>query len=97
MKWNVYWHDFNAKKIKTYNIFDHWKFKEDVERDLERYKNREDFADALKSHLRYWFWSKTEWEILISPWVGKADTIKIDVYDQVMLNWDTFVDYCWTH
>lgn len=21
---------------------------------------------------------------------------KIDIYDQVMLNWDKFVDYCWS-
>ena len=43
----------------------------------------------------YYFWSKAEWEIILSPWCGGRDTkdIKIDVYDQVMNNWDIFVDY----
>lgn len=46
--------------------------------------------------MKYYFWSKCEWEIIICPWVGKADDIKIDVYDQLMLNWDKFVDYVWS-
>lgn len=97
MKWNVYYHDINARKIKTYNIFDHGGFRRDVEQDLHRCKVRAEFEKLLKSNLMYYFWSKCEWEILISPWVGDAETIKVDVYDQVMLNWDEFVDYCWTH
>ena len=96
MKWNAYYHDFNAKEIKTFNIFDHYDFRKDVVRDLNRFKSREEFAKALKRHLFYYFAVKCEWEVLIAPWVGTADTIKIDVYDQVMLNWDVFVDYVWT-
>lgn len=47
----------------------------------------------------YWFWSKCEYEIVISPWVGRNKEeaeVKIDIYDQVMLNFNRFVDYCWS-
>lgn len=44
----------------------------------------------------YYFWSKCEYEIILSPWTGRADDIKIDVYDQIMMNFDSFVDYCWS-
>lgn len=47
----------------------------------------------------YWFWSKCEYEIVISPWVGRNKEeaeVKIDIHDQVMLNFDRFVDYCWS-
>lgn len=44
----------------------------------------------------YYFWSKTEWEVIVSPWVGKGGDEKIDVYDQLKLNWDKFVDYVWS-
>lgn len=97
MKWNVFYHDFNGQAIKKFNIFDHYDFKKDVERDLHQFRSRDEFAKSLKRHLFYYFCSKCEWEVLISPWVGVADTVKIDVYNQVMLNWDIFVDYCWTH
>lgn len=47
----------------------------------------------------YWFWSKCEYEIVISPWVGRNKEeaeVKIDIHDQVMLNFNRFVDYCWS-
>lgn len=43
------------------------------------------------------YWSKCEWEIILSPWPprdGEQD-IKVDVYDQIKINWDHFVDYVW--
>ena len=97
LEWNVYRHDFNSSEIKTFNIFDHWKFNEDVARDLKRDLSRNDFARHLRSHLFYFFCSKCEYEVLISPWTGNKEksTIKIDIFDQVMMNFDIFVDYVW--
>lgn len=97
LTWNVYYHDFNKKEIRKFNIFDHWKFNEDVSRDLHRARDRKAFAELLRSHLFYYFCSKCEYEVLISPWVGDKDkeTIKIDIYDQVMMNFDIFLEYVW--
>ena len=97
LKWYVYYHSINAQAIKTYNIFNHCGFVKDIEKYFKKYKNKDEFAEKLKSSLMYYFWSKAEWEVLISPWCGGRNTkeIKIDVYDQVMNNWDVFVDYVW--
>lgn len=97
LKWNVYYHSINSKEIKTFNIFEHGGFNHDVEKYLKKYKNKEEFADKLKSSLMYYFWCKSEWEIIISPWCGGRGTedIKVDVYEQVMSNWEIFVDYVW--
>ena len=98
LKWNVYYHNINSQRIETYNIFDHRMFNEYVMLHLERtYQTKEEFSEQIESELRYYFWSKAEWEIIVSPWCGGKDTkeIKIDVYDQVMLNFDSFVDYVW--
>ena len=66
---------------------------------MKAYEDKNSFADKLKRELQYYFWSKAEWEIIISPWLGSSNSerIKIDVYDQVMLNWDVFVDYVWNN
>lgn len=95
MEWYVYYHDVNAQEIKTLNIFKHGSFQEDVENYLKQYKDKEEFAKKLKSSLQYYFWSRAEYEIIISPWCGGRDTkgLKIDVYNQVINNWDIFVDY----
>lgn len=97
IEWNVYYYSHNDKEIKKFNIFNHWRFNEDVARDLKRDINKSDFDRNLRSHLFYYFCSKCEWEVLISPWVGDKNSgkIKIDVFDQVMMNFDVFVDYVW--
>ena len=126
MKWNVYVEDINKNEIEIFNVFDHWRFKEEVEKHLKKYKNKEEFAESLKHSTMYYFWCKAEWEIVITEWVphitneeldrinkdskefelkyGKTpychyinpkNGIKIDVYDQLKLNWDSFVDYVW--
>ena len=90
MEWNVYYHDSNARKIIQWNIFKHGSydlFKSDL--------NREDFIEQLRKSLMYYFWSKSQYEILVLPWVGEADDIKIDIYNQVMMNWDKFSEYVW--
>lgn len=97
MEWNVFYHDVNAQKIRTLNIFDHCSFANDVKKNLKKCKNKDEFAEALKSDLMYFFWCKSEYEIIISPWCGGHGTedIKVDIYTQVMNNWNIFVDYVW--
>lgn len=96
MEWYVYYENFNAKKIVKWNIFNHYKFKEEVEKLLHRNLSREDFSEKLKDCLLYYFWAKSEYEILISPWLGDAKDIKVDVFDQVVMNFDRFADYIWS-
>lgn len=102
MTWNVYYHNFNQNKIEIYNIFDHGGFNKGVKEILNKCKTKEELAEELRMELNYYFWSRAEWEAAIKPWCGGGDYrgIRIDVCDQVMLNFDVFVDYvieraCW--
>lgn len=97
MKWNVFYHNVNTQKIEAFDIFKHGRFNEDVQKNLKKFKDKSEFAKALKSDLMYYFWCKSEYEIIISPWCGGRETkdIKVDIYTQVMNNWDVFLDYCW--
>ena len=97
--WNVFYHDNNGRKIDTFNIFEHGTFREYVKKAARKVQSKEDFAKQLRSELMYYFWSKCEWEVLITPWVGgegKEDR-KVDVCWQVMNNWDAFLDYVWVN
>lgn len=97
IEWYVYYHDSNHNKIDTYNIFEHDSFKKEFNALLKCDLTKEVFADQLKHILMYYFWSKCQWETVLKPWVGDMNIgKKIDVYDQVILNWDKFVDYCWS-
>lgn len=98
LEWNVLMSDFNLKGIKEFNVFDHWRFLEDCQKNARN--NAKDFAkfcDKLHDDLLCYFWGKCEWEIIVSDWpLGQCDE-KYDVYDQVMLNWEIFCNYVWCH
>ena len=100
LEWNVFYHDWNRDKIEPFNVFDHGRFYDDCKKNAR--KNIQDY-DAFKEQLRrdamYYYWSKCEWEIVIVPWVRRSDKteIKIDVFDQLRLNWDAFCRYVWEH
>ena len=95
MEWYVYYHDFNNNAIEPYNIFRHCKFTEDVKELLRQNLSKQDFADKLNVLVRYYFWSKAEWEVIISSFIGNAEDKKVDIYNQIYLNWDKFVNYVW--
>lgn len=156
--WNVYIEDFNARKIKTFNVLGSSKILDKLEKLRKEYKKGlnlissdqdyvfkdwrkniefnkttlrktsfgakfrdEVLAEQLKRELMYYFWSKSEWEIIITSWPPHitAEQIKefkelpevpkycesvklevaekIDVYDQILTNWEPFILYIWTY
>lgn len=128
MVWNVYREDFNRRAIVKYNIFDHSGFAQDVNKLLEVGVSKSEFTEQLNRSLRYWFWGKTEYEVLITSWPVHIDKTELDklnteyeeynnkwshypykinvapdvgkkvsVYDQVMMNWDQFVEHVWSN
>ena len=97
MKWNVFYHNINKQTIETFNIFNHGRFASDVQKNLKKIKDKDEFAEELRRDLGYYFRFKSEYEVIISPWSGGRGTedIKVDIYTQVMNNFDIFVDYVW--
>lgn len=99
MKWFVFVESVNRKEIYEMNVFDHGGFTADLEKFLKKRPTREELSEELRHITMYYFCSKCEWEVLLTSWVhgGRDDApeLKIDVYDQLKMNWDHFVDYVW--
>lgn len=136
MTWNVYCYNFSSNIIMTYNIFRHGRFREYAYKTLKNCKDKTDFTKAIRGELLYYFWSKSECELIIKltddnrvflyPWCGSSNPdnekievtdetdfdwlgfakehidkqiykneAKIDIYDQVMFQFDKFIDYVW--
>ena len=115
--WYVWLNNFNGNKIETFNVFDHYRFREDVEKLLDTEPIYSDFSDKLRKIAMYYFWSKCEYEVVITSFPPRIDEneikrlrsdsfphgtsvkletgSKIDVYNQLQLNWDQFVSYVW--
>lgn len=128
MIWNVYRENFNNNSIIKYNIFNHNGFAKEINELLKENTTKDEFAEQLKWSLRYYFWGKSEYEVVITSWVTYIDreelnrinneyeeyndkwgyypykinispdvSKKVDIYSQVMLNWEQFVDYVWSN
>lgn len=95
--WNVYRYDVNKNEIVTYNVFSNYGFVKSCVEVINKYKNNIATIKAVIKHtLMYYYWSKCEWEVLVSPLFSREGRErKIDVYSQIMLNWDKFFDYLW--
>lgn len=42
-------------------------------------------------------WCKCEHEVVVGPWIGdfEKEGVKVDIYEQIRMNWDLFVEYVW--
>lgn len=80
--------------ITTYNIFNNLSFMAGLMDLKARFKKDKSIVlkEQVKRLLMYSFWSKAEYEIIIKSLFEKEEH-KIDVYEQVMLNYDVFYDY----
>lgn len=99
-EWNVYIGDFNGKRMETYNVFNNGGVVEDCRKAYKKHKDDKDaFLENIRLILKYYYWSKCEWEIILSLWPPRENqqVMKIDVYDQVMLNWPIFSEYVWNN
>lgn len=100
LKWNVYFEDFNHRRIKIYNIFTHTGFLDGCRKAAARYRDdRQAFEEQIDRLLHYYFWSKCEYEIVIDAWPPspRFHPEKVDVYDQLRLNWPVFISWLWSN
>lgn len=102
-EWNVIVENANRRRIEIYNVLNKY-FLEELKKIYHKTKgNKAEFEECLRGEIMYRYWSKCEWEIIATSMF--ADTIpdkrfheeKIDVSDQIFLNWPAFVDYVWNY
>lgn len=121
----VYVENINKRKIEKYNVLNDGII-EELLKHVDKFSDKKQFAEALEQIIMYHYWSRSEWEIILTDWpphmkteelsklnsdvdkyqkdyghdpysitVNLSTAEKIDVYDQVMMNWNIFLDYAW--
>lgn len=90
-KYDVDQIDKNIKKVFDTHIIDYSKmnalFKKHAYRDIAF----EAYEQILNRECMYYYWSKCEWEVIVSAWPPRdGSDKKIDVYSQLKANWEQF-------
>lgn len=97
LKWNVWIDDVNTRELKQFNIFSHSRYNEDIREYMYKYIKRQisknTFIEGIRKTTLYCFWGKVEYEIIISPVIGNYYKNKIDIKEQIALNWERYIDY----
>ena len=103
MEWNVYYFDCNKQEIMKYNVFKHSYVTKEIKEHIKTCTTKYDLIDRVTSILRYYFWSKAEWELILSktednkllltPWCGccNPEKVTIDVTNDNLLDWNEFL------
>jgi hypothetical protein len=125
MTYYVYIENFNTKKIEKYNVLNEGIIKE-IKEQTKGFTNKTHFAEVVNNIMRYYFWARSEYEVVLTSWpsyitseeldrlneeskkyqkeygkralrqpVNLTVEEKIDIYDQVKMNWNIFIDYVW--
>ena len=107
---NVILFDFNTQKVTYYNIFpdiiDEWekeeerKYKIFVPENADHTKmpmSYEQYKYFILSVCRRKFWSRCEYEVIITGWPKQKREVKIDIFDQIMKNIDVITTHFMSH
>lgn len=88
--------DFNSDNIEYYDIMP---FLIDSYKKIK--KNKPKTFDEIKEFIinesRYRFWSRCEYEVIITGWPKQKREVKIDIFDQIMKNIDVITTHFMSH
>lgn len=96
MYWEVMHYNCNAQRFEPYNVL--WYREEFIKKLKKKVTSKEEFAQEMKSEFKHRFWSKCEWElvlsdkdgrIVMSPLIGPED-VTLDVTDRENFDWVDF-------
>lgn len=78
LQWNVFLEDWNARTIKSFDIFQHGEFRKGVQKLLKKHSDKAAFAEDLKKEVMYYFWAKCEYEVVITSWPPYISAEELD-------------------
>jgi len=100
--WRVYYYNSNRRNFEKFNVFDHWRFNEDVLKALNECETKEAFAKRLRTEMFYYYNSKCEWEVIIDkkygeimlmPWIAR-EPLQLCVTRETDFDWVAFYEEC---
>jgi hypothetical protein len=85
---NVINFEFNSDKFETYDVMPYLVNCYNKENKDKRPVTFDEFKEFVKSKSMYMYWSRCEYEIILSDWPNQKIHKKIDIHWQIMNNID---------
>ena len=94
-KWNVWIWNVNNDILEQYDVVPMLLRELKSLRKEDFPMNKRSMDKELTTWAQYYFWARGEYEMIVQGLHKKDNEEKVDVYDQLMLNWDTFSEAFW--
>ena len=102
LEWYAFRYEWNEHKLKFINVLSGWE--EDIAKKIKKgakdkwkpVTDYDSFKDWIKSELMYYYWSKSEHEVIIADLVDNKDEArweKHDIWWQLEPNLDRICEY----
>ena len=85
---NVINFDFNSNKFETYDVMPYLVGCYKNEKKDKRPVTFDEFKKFVESNSMYMYWSRCEYEVILSDWPNQKTHKKIDIHWQIMNNID---------
>lgn len=89
---NVLIWDFNGKNLTTTDVLPYFRDEYKRAKKNERPQTINEWKEFIKRWGMYRYWSRCEYEIIVSPWPTHGKSVKIDVWDQINSNIDIIAE-----
>lgn len=88
--------DFNSDNIEYYDIMP---FLIDSYKKIKKNKPKtfDEIKEFITNESRYRFWSRCEYEVIITGWPKQKREVKIDIFDQIIKNIDVITTHFMSH
>lgn len=93
LKWYVLHQSFNKEEIEFYNVLQGWE--ERIRKARKKVKTKTEFKEWLKKEFIYYYWSRSEYEIVVGGLFSEypKEFKKVDIWSQIEPNLDIITDY----
>lgn len=93
LKWYVLHQSFNKEEIEFYNVLQGWE--ERIRKARKKVKTKTEFKEWLKKEFMYYYWSRSEYEIVVGGLFSEypKEFKKVDIWSQIEPNLDIVTDY----
>ena len=91
-EFNVICYDINKRTFTKYDIMPYLLSKYKNLKKKDRPKEFNECKDFIKKESQYQWWSRCEYEIILTGWPNTDFHKKIDIYWQIMMNIDIITE-----
>lgn len=91
-QFNVIRWDINSDKLVIYDVLPYFREEYRKLNKRERPINKEQWRAFIEREGKYRFWSRCEYEIIISSWPPRDKSSKVDVWFQINNNIDLLIN-----